>query len=167
MKKFHGVNCMGLLQKFSMWRKRGGVWKRQVHLWLPRLSWFLGGSYWHSYSMMSGVLANFELNSQTILPIWPTFPTRCDTDGFFHFSICCSNCLGWYCGQQRTSWIRKTITVFHCWKNFMRVIFAFTDNCENFSKRKFPDIQNTHFLYTVPSLIPFPHLFFIFNFYFF
>jgi len=30
---------------------------------------------------------------KTILPAWPTFPTRCGTDGFFHFSICCSNCL--------------------------------------------------------------------------
>jgi len=24
---------------------------------------------------------------------WPMFHTRCSTDGFFHFSICCSNCL--------------------------------------------------------------------------
>jgi len=45
---------------------------------------------------------------KTILPVWPTFPTRCGTDGFFHFSICYSNCLGWYWGRQQTSWIRKT-----------------------------------------------------------
>ena len=36
--------------------------------------------------MMAGVLANFGLNSQTILPVWPMFPTRCGMDGFFHFS---------------------------------------------------------------------------------
>jgi len=41
-----------------------------------------------------------------ILPVWPTFPTRCGTDGF---SICCSNCLGWCWGRQQTSWIRKTV----------------------------------------------------------
>jgi len=64
---------------------------------------------------MAGILANFSLNSQTILPVWPTFPTRCNTDGFFHFSICCSHCLGWYWGWQRTSWIRKTVMVFR-WK---------------------------------------------------
>ena len=55
-----------------------------------------GSSYWSSYTMMAGILANFGLNSQTILPVWPTCPTRCSTDGFFHFSICCSNRLGWY-----------------------------------------------------------------------
>ena len=50
-----------------------------------------------SYTMMAGVLANFGPNSQDyILPVWPTFPTRCDTNGFFHFSIYCSNRLGWY-----------------------------------------------------------------------
>ena len=84
------------------WRKRGGVWKGLVHSWLPRLPWNLGGSYWSSYTMMAGVLANFGLKSQTILPIWPTFPTRCGTDGFSHFSICCSNCLGWYWGRPWT-----------------------------------------------------------------
>jgi len=56
------------------------------------------------------VFANFSPNSWTILPIWPTIPTKCGTDGFFHFSICCSNCLGWYWGWQRTSWIRKTVS---------------------------------------------------------
>jgi len=45
----------------------------------------------HSYTMMAGVLANFGPNSQTIQPIWRTFPTRCSTDGFFNFSVCCSN----------------------------------------------------------------------------
>jgi len=42
------------------------------------------------YTMMAVVLANFGPNSQTILPVWPMFPIRCSTDGFFHFSICCS-----------------------------------------------------------------------------
>jgi len=42
--------------------------------------------------MMAGTV-NFGPNSQTILPVWPTFPTRCSTDGFFQFSIGCSNCL--------------------------------------------------------------------------
>ena len=44
----------------------------------------------HSYTKVAGVLANFSLNSQTILPIWRTFLTRCGTEGFFDFSICCS-----------------------------------------------------------------------------
>jgi len=56
----------------------------------------------------------------------------CSMDGFFHFSICCSNCLGLYWGQQRTSWIRKSVMVFRCWKTFMHVIFAVTDNREKF-----------------------------------
>jgi len=44
----------------------------------------------HSYTKVAGVLANFSLNSRTVLPVWCTFPTRCDMDGFFNFSICCS-----------------------------------------------------------------------------
>jgi len=79
-----------------------------------------------------GRRGQFRPNSQTILPVWPMFPTRWGTDGFFHFSICCSNCLGWYWGRQRTSWIRKTVTVFRCWKNVVHVIFAVTDNREIF-----------------------------------
>jgi len=43
----------------------------------------------------TGVLPNFGPNSRTILPIQHTFPTRCGTDNFFHFSICFSNCLEW------------------------------------------------------------------------
>jgi len=39
------------------------------------------------------VLANYGLNSWTILQLRPMFPTGCS---FFHFPICCSNCLGWY-----------------------------------------------------------------------
>jgi len=38
---------------------------------------------------------------------------------FFHFSICCSNRLGWYWGKQQTSGIRKTVTVF-CWRKNSR-----------------------------------------------
>ena len=34
-----------------------------------------GSSYWSSYTMMAGVLANFSPNSQTILPVWPMLPT--------------------------------------------------------------------------------------------
>ena len=45
----------------------------------------------------------------------------------FTSHISCSNCLGWYWSRQRTSWIRKTVTVFCCWKSFVRVIFAATD----------------------------------------
>ena len=45
---------MGLPRKFNTWRKRGGVWKRLVHSWLPRLTQNLG----------AGVLANFGPNSQ-------------------------------------------------------------------------------------------------------
>ena len=65
---------------------------------------------------------------KTILPVWPMFPTRCSTDGFFHFSICCNNCLGWYWGRQQTSWIRKTVSLS---KNFVHEFFAVTDNHEN------------------------------------
>jgi len=63
-----------------------------------------------SYTMMAGVLANFGLNSWAILPVWHMFPTRCGMGGFFHFSICCGNCLGWYWGRQPTFWIRKTVS---------------------------------------------------------
>jgi len=28
-----------------------------------------------SYTMMAGILANFSQNIQTILPVWPTFPS--------------------------------------------------------------------------------------------
>jgi len=119
---------------FTLWAfhenlTHGGVWKRLVHSRRPHLSWNLGGSYWSSYTMMAGVLANFGPNSPTILLVWPTFPTRCGTDGFFHFLICCSN---WYWGWQQTTWIRKTVMVFRCRKNFMCVIFTVTDNHENF-----------------------------------
>ena len=90
-----------------------------------------------SYTMMAGVLANFGPNSQDyILPVWPTFPTRCDTNGFFHFSIYCSNRLGWYWGRQRTSWIRNSVTVFRCRKTFVREILTVTDNREHFLTAK-------------------------------
>ena len=35
---------MGLPRKYNTWRKRGGVWKRLVHSWLPRLSRNLGAA---------------------------------------------------------------------------------------------------------------------------
>ena len=138
VKRFHRVkfsHYRPFPQKINTWRKRGagaggqGVWKRLVYSWLPHLSWNLGGSYWSSYTIMA---ANFGPNSQTILPVWPMFPTRCGTDGF---SICCSICLGWYWGRQRTPWIRKTVTVF-CWKHFVCVIFAVTENREYFLTAK-------------------------------
>ena len=129
---------MGLPRKFNTWRKRGGVWKslRLVHSWLPRLSGNLGAAtgaatlWWQAYLPISAQTV------KTILPVWPRFPTRCGTDGLFHFLICCSNRLGWYWGRQRTSWIRKTVAVFRCRKNFMREIFAVTDNRENFLTAK-------------------------------
>ena len=141
---------MGLPRKFNTWRKHGGVWKRLVHSWLPRLSRNLGAAtgvvtlWWHAYLPISARTVN------TILPVWPMFPTRCGTDGFFHFSICCSNRLGWYWGWQRTSWIRKTVTVFCCRKNFVREIFAVTDNRENFLTAKispiYGNVELTHYM---------------------
>ena len=128
---------MGLPRKFNTWRKRG-VWKRLVHLWLPRLSRNLGAAtgaitlWWQVY------LPILAWTVKTIPPIWPRFPTtcRCGMDGFFQFSICCSNRLGWYWGRQRTSWIRKTVMVFRCKKNFVHEIFAVTDNRKNFLTAK-------------------------------
>ena len=76
----------------------------------PRLSRNLGAAtgtvtlWWQAYLPISARTV------KTILPVWPTFPTRCGTDGFFHFSICCSNRLGWwYWGRQRTSWMRRLL----------------------------------------------------------
>jgi len=86
---------MGLPRKFNvekMWRSMEGTGKFVAATFIMKS----GSSYWSSYTTMAGVLANFGPNSQTILPVWHTFPTRCSRDGFFHFSICCSNCLGWY-----------------------------------------------------------------------
>ena len=82
-------------------------------------------------------------NSQTILPVWPTFTARCGTDCFFHFSICISNCLGWYWGWQRTSYIKKTVTVISFLKIFVRVIFKVTDNCENGPSMKIEHVEQT------------------------
>ena len=127
---------MSLPRKFNTWRKHWGVWKRLVHSWLPRLSRNLGAAtgavtlWWQAYLPISARTVI------TILPVLPTFPTRCGTDGFFHFSIHCSNRLGWYWGRQRTSWIRKTVTVFRRRKNFVYEIFAVTDNRENFLTAK-------------------------------
>jgi len=58
---------MGLPQKFNMWNKHGGVWKRLVAGVLPNF-------------MMAGVLPNFSLNSQTIVTVWHTFPTTVDAE---------------------------------------------------------------------------------------
>ena len=135
---------MGLPRKFNTWRKRGGVWKRLVHSWLPRLSWNLRGSYWSSYTLMAGILADFGPNSQTIPHVWPT---RCGTDGFFHFSICCSNCLGWYWGRQRSSWIRKTVMVFSLLKKFRACNFR-----GYWQPRKFFNSENFPIYGTQPSL---------------
>jgi len=127
---------MGLPRKFNTWRKRGGVWKRLLHSWLPRLSRNQGAAtgavtlWWQAYLPFSARTV------KTILPVWPRFPTRCGTDGFIHFTICCSNRLGWYWGRQRTSWIRKTVTVFRWRKSFVREIFAVSDNRENFLTAK-------------------------------
>ena len=70
-----------------------------------------------------GYLPILARTVKTILPVWPRFPTRCGTDGFFHFSICCSNRLGWYWRRQRISWIRKTVTVFR-WRKISCVKFS-------------------------------------------
>ena len=138
---------MSLPRKFNTWRKHG-VWKRLVHSWLPRLSRNLGAAtgavtlWWQAYLPISARTV------KTILPVWPTFPARCGTDGFFHFSICCSNRLGWYWGRQRTSWIRKIVTVFRCRKNFVREIFVVTDKREIFLTAKIS--QYTVQLYQTP-----------------
>ena len=82
--------------------------------------------------MMAGVLANFGPNSQTIMPVWPTFPTRCST--------------GWLLPlldllPQLPRMVLKTTTNLldqeDCYsisllKNFVRVIFTVTDNYKNF-----------------------------------
>ena len=114
--------------EFNTWRKRWGVWKRLVHSWRPRLSRNLGAAtvavtqWWQAYLPISARTV------KTILPVWPRFPTRCGTDGFFHFLTCGSNRLGWYWRRQRTSWIRNSVTVICCRKNFVCEIFVVTDN---------------------------------------
>jgi len=46
--------------------------------------------------------AYLPISAPTVwLTILPVCPTRCGTDGFFHFLICCRNCLGWYWGWQQ------------------------------------------------------------------
>ena len=144
MKKFHGekFSCYGPFpRKFNTWRKRGagargrGVWKRLVHcgchiyheIWEAAIGAVT--PWWQVYLLISARTVRLYC------PYGPCFPTRCGTDGFFHFSICCSNCLGWYWGRQRTPWIRKTVMVFR-WKKFVHVIFAVTDNREYFLTAK-------------------------------
>ena len=108
VEKFHGVK----FSRYGPSTKNLGAATGAVTLW------------WQAYLPISARTV------KTILPVWPTFPTRCGTDGFFYFSICCSNRLGWYWGRQRTSWIRKIVTVFRCRKNFVREIFVVTDKRE-------------------------------------
>ena len=82
--------------------------------------------------MMVGVLANFSPNSQIILPIWPAFPTRCGTDGFFYLPICIySNCPGCFEDDNKPLGSGRLLRYFIVEKGFLRVIFAGTDNREN------------------------------------
>jgi len=105
---------MGLPQKFNTW----------INVEEYGRDWCIHGCHIHheTWEQLLEMLHHDGSCTCQFRPEWsdytPVWPTRCGTNGFFHFSICCSNCLGWYWGWQRTSWIRKTVTVFSLLKKF-------------------------------------------------
>jgi len=128
---------MGLPRKFNTRRKCGGLWKRLVYSWLPRLLRNLGEAT-GAVTLYDGprTCQFWPEQSRLYCPNGPRFPLDAVRMASSNFSICCSNRLGWYWGRQRTSWIRKTVMVFRCRKNFVREIFAVTDNREKFLTAK-------------------------------